>query len=161
MGKINRFRAVFILQVLQLPDPWPEDQPQYYFRSGTVTWPPPKIFLLTIPLLFAVYSFLFPYLLLSCSYRSIFVIIHLIFTLLDHENIVPLISLPLFLSCISFCSLISFYIYLIMGLLHDSLLCTYINPPVRTHSVVRTLFSIATQYTSYSILKTLVFAEHY
>src|SRR5271168_1492592 len=97
------------------------------------------------PLLFAVYSFIFPYLLLSCSYRSISVTIHLIFTLLDHENIVPLISLPLFPLCISFCSLILFYIYLIMRLLHDSLLCTYINPPVRTYSVVRSLFSIATQ----------------
>src|SRR5277367_1384955 len=37
----------------------------------------------------------------------------------------------------------------------------YKNPKVGTHSVVRTLFSIATQYTSYSILKTLVFAEYY
>src|SRR5271156_7078659 len=35
---------VFILQVLQLPDPWPDDRPQYYVRSGTVTRHPPEIF---------------------------------------------------------------------------------------------------------------------
>src|SRR5271156_3317545 len=45
MGKINRIRAVFIFQVLQLLDLWPEDGPHYYFRSGTVTRHPPEIFL--------------------------------------------------------------------------------------------------------------------
>src|SRR5271168_526564 len=45
MGKNNKIVAVFILQVLQLPDPWPKDQPRYYFRSGTVTRHQPEIFL--------------------------------------------------------------------------------------------------------------------
>src|SRR5277367_6845255 len=45
MGKNNKIVTVFILQVLQLPDPWPKDQPQCYFRSGTVTRHPPEIFL--------------------------------------------------------------------------------------------------------------------
>src|SRR5271156_4359249 len=35
----------------------------------------------------------------------------------------------------------------------NNLLYLYKNPTVGTHSVVRTLFSIATQYTSYSILR--------
>src|SRR5271156_3236062 len=35
----------------------------------------------------------------------------------------------------------------------NNLLYLYKNPKVGTHSVVRTLFSIATQYTSYSILR--------
>src|SRR5277367_6668572 len=87
---------------------------------------------LCIPL----FSLSFP---LSCSYCSIFVIIHPIFTLLDHENIVPLISSPLFPLWTSFCSLILLYIYLTMGLPHDSLLCTYINSLVGTYSIVRTL----------------------
>src|SRR5271156_901904 len=45
MSKNNEILAVFILQVLQLPDPWPKDQPQYYFRSGIVTRYPPEKFL--------------------------------------------------------------------------------------------------------------------
>src|SRR5277367_15692 len=45
MSKNNKIMPVFIFQVLQLPDTWPEDQPQYYFRSGIVTRHPPEIFL--------------------------------------------------------------------------------------------------------------------
>src|SRR5277367_6346800 len=45
MSKNNKIIPVLILQVLQLPDPWPEDQPQYYFRSGTVTRHPPERFI--------------------------------------------------------------------------------------------------------------------
>src|SRR5271156_4325723 len=45
MSKSNKIIPVFIFQVLQLPDPWPEDPPQYHFRSGPVTRHPPEIFL--------------------------------------------------------------------------------------------------------------------
>ena len=38
---ITRCQCIF---VLQLPDPWPEDGPQYYFRSGRVTRNPAEIF---------------------------------------------------------------------------------------------------------------------
>src|SRR5277367_5451445 len=45
MAKNNTIAAVFILHVVHLPNPWLEDGPHYYFRSGTVTRHPPEIFL--------------------------------------------------------------------------------------------------------------------
>ena len=53
MCKNNEIIPVFISQVLQLPDRWPEDQPQYYFRSGIVTRHPPEYFLPAINFLIA------------------------------------------------------------------------------------------------------------
>src|SRR5277367_4197663 len=44
MRKNNKIIPVFILHVLQLPDLWPKDGPQYYFRSGRVTQHPAEIF---------------------------------------------------------------------------------------------------------------------
>src|SRR5277367_6567501 len=44
MAKNNTIRAVVILHVVHLPNPWLEDGPHYYFRSGTVTRHPPEIF---------------------------------------------------------------------------------------------------------------------
>src|SRR5271156_2211869 len=44
MAKNIEIIPVFILQVLQLADPSPENRPQSYFRSGTVTRHPHEIF---------------------------------------------------------------------------------------------------------------------
>src|SRR5271156_2071170 len=42
--KNDEIVPIFILQLLYVANAGPEDRPQYYFRSGTVTWHPPAIF---------------------------------------------------------------------------------------------------------------------
>jgi hypothetical protein len=44
IGKNHEISPLLILQVLQLAIPWPDDRPQYYFRSGKVTRHAPAIF---------------------------------------------------------------------------------------------------------------------
>src|SRR5277367_482823 len=84
-------------------------------------------------LCFPMFSCVYPYFLLSSPYLALIVLSLLSFIL----YLLYSTTRTLFPLCTSFCSLISFYIYLTMRLPHASLLCTYINSLVGTYSVVR------------------------